>query len=133
MSVGRRWAYRSHTEFLVSFTSMVVDGAFQLVKSCRTLPSTPKYFGVVGTLPVKTHRGGPGERWETGSTAAAQGSHTRVMDGLLHGDPGPAPSSRAAGRARTQQEDQQERTGECQAPTSAFLPDLFLFVFFLLL
>lgn len=51
VSVGRRWVY---TEFLVSFTSAVVDGAYQLVKPCRNLPSTPKYFGVVGTLPVKT-------------------------------------------------------------------------------
>lgn len=42
--------------------------------------------------------------------------------------PAPAPSSRAAGRARLRQEDQQERMGERQAPTSAFLPDLFLFV-----
>ena len=133
MSVGRRWAYRSHAEFLVSFTSMVVDGAYQLVKSRRILPSTPKYFGVVGTLPVKTPRGGPGERQEAGSVAAAWGNHTRVMDGLQHHDPGPALSARAVGRARPRQENRQERMGERRPPTSAFLPDLFLFVFFLLL
>ena len=105
MSVGRRWAYGSNTEFLASFTSTVVDGACQLVKSCRILPSTHKYFGVVGTFPVKTLGGGPGERREAGSAEAVQGNHTRVMDGLQHHDPGLAPSASAAGRARPQQED----------------------------
>lgn len=40
---------------------------------------------------VKAPRGRPGERQEAGSAAAAWGSHGRVMDGLWHGDPGPAP------------------------------------------
>jgi len=49
VSVGRRWVHRSHTEFLVSFTSAIVADAHQLVKSSRILPSTPKYFA--GTIP----------------------------------------------------------------------------------
>lgn len=47
-----------------------MDGAY--VKSHRILPSTSKYLGVVGTLPVKVMQGGPGERQEGGRAAAVR-------------------------------------------------------------
>lgn len=45
------------------------------------------------------------------------GKPHRITDGLQHRDPGPAPSTRAAGRARPQQEDPQERMGKRRAPS----------------
>lgn len=63
-----------------------------MVKSHGIIQSTPKYFGIVRTLPVKTLRHGPGETREAGSAVAAQGNRVRVLDGIKHHDPGPAPA-----------------------------------------
>lgn len=85
---------------------------------------------VVRTLPVVTLQVDLGRGWEC---CGWRGNHSRVMDGSRHQEQVRPQSARAAGRARLRQEEQQERMGERRAPTSAFLPDLFLFVFFLLL